>query len=85
MRYSRALFAAALALSAAACDQSTSTPTDPALAPAGPSYSGGVGWGGGQFADTTKTVSGSPTTAEAATVDELGSGEDRGVQVGVGH
>lgn len=92
MRYSRALLAAALALSAAACGQSVSAP-EPAFdgvgfgsggytAPAGPSY--GVSYGGGQRTDTTTVVSASTTAIDTSTIAGPGSGESRGVSYGGG-
>jgi hypothetical protein len=84
MRYSRALFAAALALSAAACGQSVSAP-EPAsggVAPTAPSYDGGVGWGGGQRADSSDIASTNSTTPGDSTT---AIGENRGNYFGSGN
>ncbi len=92
MRYSQALLAAALALSAAACGQSA--PTEPALegggfgtshqtAPAAPSYEG-VGWGGGQRTGSDATASTTTTPTDTSTIVAPGSGQGRDVSYGGG-
>lgn len=85
MRYSRALFAAALALSAAACGPSVSAPTEPSgvVAPTGPAY--GVSYGGGQRADTSSIASTNTTAVDTSTIAGPGSGEGRGNYFGSGN
>lgn len=93
MRHVRALLACAVALSAAACAQTPTTPEPPRFegtglgsghysTPSSPRYSGGNYFGGGRTTSTTSTTS--TTTTDSTTVTGSGSGNGRGLFFGGG-